>query len=534
MDDRLQMVSLDHAMWFHRPFRADEWLLYVQDTPSASSGAGHRPWPDLHPDGRGVRRAGPDANRGEHQALPPAPPPSSHFRGRRPRGRRRARRLRQRRWRLVGDLPRPDVRAAPTTAAFPGLDLELDPHRRRPRRGAGGLRGGRHLRRHPMAVGAAGRRRRGLRRPRGGRLVRLDPTAGDAQAGPTRSSTSPMTCPPSPEQGFLGVAFAPDGEQLYVSYTNPDGDTRIDEYAVDGTEGRRRHRRRGSPRREVLAVDQPCTRTTRGAASPLRAGRLLLNVRADGGAGGEPEDRARTRPRCSVWCASIRLRAGVDPRDPRGTTPTSAAPTARGGPVEIWLQACATRGAGRSTRPPATSGSPTSGTPSRDRLPAQDGTGPGRPGGAPAGRPARLRASNTHDDGGCSPDRRLPTGRRPPRARGRLATDYCRGHLQGPSSLAAGRSAPTRTSARSPGQPGVVRSGRRRRALRPCSGRPARPHHRSATGHPKPGTPPGGGRPAPPSGVPNGADRREDLRQRRGRRHQGWSDGCVPRRRPTS
>jgi len=40
MDDRLQMVSLDHAMWFHRPFRADEWLLYVQDTPSASSGRG--------------------------------------------------------------------------------------------------------------------------------------------------------------------------------------------------------------------------------------------------------------------------------------------------------------------------------------------------------------------------------------------------------------------------------------------------------------------------------------------------------------
>ena len=27
------MASLDHAMWFHRPFRADEWLLYAQDTP---------------------------------------------------------------------------------------------------------------------------------------------------------------------------------------------------------------------------------------------------------------------------------------------------------------------------------------------------------------------------------------------------------------------------------------------------------------------------------------------------------------------
>lgn len=32
----LQLASLDHAMWFHRPFRADDWLLYVQDSPSAA------------------------------------------------------------------------------------------------------------------------------------------------------------------------------------------------------------------------------------------------------------------------------------------------------------------------------------------------------------------------------------------------------------------------------------------------------------------------------------------------------------------
>jgi acyl-CoA thioesterase-2 len=29
-DEAVQMASLDHAMWFHRPFRADEWLLYDQ------------------------------------------------------------------------------------------------------------------------------------------------------------------------------------------------------------------------------------------------------------------------------------------------------------------------------------------------------------------------------------------------------------------------------------------------------------------------------------------------------------------------
>ncbi|MFJ3789853.1 acyl-CoA thioesterase [Kitasatospora sp. NPDC090091] len=37
---RLMMASLDHAMWFHRPFRADEWLLFAQRSPSSSDGRG--------------------------------------------------------------------------------------------------------------------------------------------------------------------------------------------------------------------------------------------------------------------------------------------------------------------------------------------------------------------------------------------------------------------------------------------------------------------------------------------------------------
>ena len=36
----IQMASLDHAIWFHRPFRADEWWLYDQVSPSASGGRG--------------------------------------------------------------------------------------------------------------------------------------------------------------------------------------------------------------------------------------------------------------------------------------------------------------------------------------------------------------------------------------------------------------------------------------------------------------------------------------------------------------
>ncbi len=37
---QLQMASLDHAMWFHRDFRMDEWLLYALDSPSASNSRG--------------------------------------------------------------------------------------------------------------------------------------------------------------------------------------------------------------------------------------------------------------------------------------------------------------------------------------------------------------------------------------------------------------------------------------------------------------------------------------------------------------
>ncbi len=39
-DHDLQVASLDHALWFHRPFRADDWLLYAMDSPSASGARG--------------------------------------------------------------------------------------------------------------------------------------------------------------------------------------------------------------------------------------------------------------------------------------------------------------------------------------------------------------------------------------------------------------------------------------------------------------------------------------------------------------
>ena len=36
----MMTASLDHAMWFHRPFRADEWILFVQDSPTTGGARG--------------------------------------------------------------------------------------------------------------------------------------------------------------------------------------------------------------------------------------------------------------------------------------------------------------------------------------------------------------------------------------------------------------------------------------------------------------------------------------------------------------
>ncbi|WP_042151531.1 MULTISPECIES: acyl-CoA thioesterase II [unclassified Pseudoalteromonas] len=40
MQPNMQVATIDHAMWFHREFRMDEWILYAVDSPSASGGRG--------------------------------------------------------------------------------------------------------------------------------------------------------------------------------------------------------------------------------------------------------------------------------------------------------------------------------------------------------------------------------------------------------------------------------------------------------------------------------------------------------------
>ncbi|HIG44809.1 MAG: acyl-CoA thioesterase II [bacterium] len=39
-NDKFQVASLDHAMWFHKPFKTDDWMLYQQDSPASGGGRG--------------------------------------------------------------------------------------------------------------------------------------------------------------------------------------------------------------------------------------------------------------------------------------------------------------------------------------------------------------------------------------------------------------------------------------------------------------------------------------------------------------
>ncbi len=50
-------ASLDHAMWFHRSFRVDDWLLYMRDSPAAAGSRGFNRGQFFAPDGTLVASA---------------------------------------------------------------------------------------------------------------------------------------------------------------------------------------------------------------------------------------------------------------------------------------------------------------------------------------------------------------------------------------------------------------------------------------------------------------------------------------------
>jgi glucose/arabinose dehydrogenase len=90
------------------------------------------------------------------------------------------------------------------------------------------------------------------------------------------------------ERGLLGLAFSPDGSRLYVSYTNLDGDSRLDEYAM----GEGAADIDLASRREVLTVGQPYANHNGGHIVFGPDGLLYYGL-GDGGASGDPEGNAQ-------------------------------------------------------------------------------------------------------------------------------------------------------------------------------------------------------------------------------------------------
>jgi glucose/arabinose dehydrogenase len=91
------------------------------------------------------------------------------------------------------------------------------------------------------------------------------------------------------EQGLLSIAFAPDFKSsglFYVDYTDRKGDTRVVEFRAEGDGAD------PASRRELLHVDQPYSNHNGGLLLFDSSGMLIVGL-GDGGAGGDPQNRAQ-------------------------------------------------------------------------------------------------------------------------------------------------------------------------------------------------------------------------------------------------
>ncbi len=110
------------------------------------------------------------------------------------------------------------------------------------------------------------------------------------------------------ERGFLGFAFSPDGSHLYVNYTDRDGNTNVDQFAMgaDGTADL-------STARHILFQEQPFANHNGGEVIFGPDGHLYIGL-GDGGSAGDPQ---RNGLNLSTWLGKI-LR--IDPT-PNGDQP---------------------------------------------------------------------------------------------------------------------------------------------------------------------------------------------------------------------
>jgi glucose/arabinose dehydrogenase len=155
-----------------------------------------------------------------------------------------------------------------------------------------------------------------------GRVVVVD----NGQPGAIALDMTDLTSA-SGERGLLGLAIDAEGTFAYVDYTDNNGDTAIDEYAIqtDGTFD-------AASRRNVLSFDQPYPNHN-GGGVVFGPDHLLYIGTGDGGAANDPQRRALN---LSEWLGKI-LR--IDPR--QGTGPYTVPPDnpfvgIEGAHPEIW------------------------------------------------------------------------------------------------------------------------------------------------------------------------------------------------------
>ena len=131
------------------------------------------------------------------------------------------------------------------------------------------------------------------------------------------------------ERGLLGIAFSPDGARFYASFSDPAGDSRIDEWTVDATGVV------ADSRRVVIGVEQPEYGNHKGGHIAFGPDGLLYLGLGDGGSQGDPDGNGQALD--TLLGKVVR----IDPRPSGGAgygipadNPFAGDPVARG---EIWV-----------------------------------------------------------------------------------------------------------------------------------------------------------------------------------------------------
>ena len=114
---------------------------------------------------------------------------------------------------------------------------------------------------------------------RAGRVRVVDPASGAVDSSVFLDISADTTT--TAERGLLGLAFHPDGDRVYLSYTDRDGDTRVDEWQLSGDAVV------ADSRRLVYELAQPFPNHNGGDIGFGPDGMLYLGM-GDGGGGGDP------------------------------------------------------------------------------------------------------------------------------------------------------------------------------------------------------------------------------------------------------